>query len=85
MRSAHNPFTLSKPAMYICICNGITERQIIQAAEHGARCGEDLERGLGVGVTCGCCRECASELLAEALSKMVESGAQKPAPAESLA
>ena len=48
VRCAQNPFTLSGPAMYICICNGITERQIIQAAEHGARSGEDLERGLGV-------------------------------------
>jgi len=73
--------------MYICICNGITERQIIQAAEHGARSGEDLERGLGVGVTCGCCRTCARELLAETLSRIVQSGVEKPMPAaaESLA
>ena len=68
-------------AICICICNGITERQIIQAAEHGARSGEDLERGLGVGVTCGCCRQCASELLAETLSRMLHSGTEKPLPA----
>ncbi|MEP6942845.1 MAG: (2Fe-2S)-binding protein [Betaproteobacteria bacterium] len=28
--------------MYICLCNAITERQIVQAAELGARSAEDL-------------------------------------------
>ena len=38
--------------MYICLCNAITERQIILAAEEGARSPEDLTHALGVGLGC---------------------------------
>lgn len=56
--------------MYICICNAITDRQIVQAAEGGARSDEDLAYGLGVGLGCGRCRSCAKTLLMETLSKL---------------
>ena len=56
--------------MYICICNAITDRQIVQAAEGGARSDEDLAFGLGVGLGCGRCRSCAKALLLETLSKL---------------
>ena len=56
--------------MYICICNAITERQIVQAAELGARSPEDLAQGLGVGSGCGRCRSCAKALLVEAVARI---------------
>jgi bacterioferritin-associated ferredoxin len=56
--------------MYICICNAITERQIIQAAEGGARTAHDLAHGLGVGLGCGRCTSCAKDLLVEAIARI---------------
>ena len=56
--------------MYICLCNAITEHQIIQAAELGARSHEDLARELGVGLGCGRCTTCAKALLREVLTKI---------------
>jgi bacterioferritin-associated ferredoxin len=51
--------------LYICICNGITERQVRDCAHGGARTIEDLGWALGVGTNCGRCRDCASELLSD--------------------
>ncbi|HET8876791.1 MAG TPA: (2Fe-2S)-binding protein [Casimicrobiaceae bacterium] len=56
--------------MYICLCNAITDRQIVEAAHGGARTDEDLAQGLGVGITCGRCRTCAKELLMETLARI---------------
>jgi bacterioferritin-associated ferredoxin len=60
--------------MYICLCNAITERQIIQAAELGARTPRDLAHGLGVGLGCGRCVSCAKTLLVETVTR-ITSGA----------
>ncbi|HUH93161.1 MAG TPA: (2Fe-2S)-binding protein [Casimicrobiaceae bacterium] len=54
--------------MYVCLCNGITDRQIAQAAQLGARSPEDLAQGLGVGLGCGRCVACAEAVLREAVS-----------------
>ncbi|HEY6864124.1 MAG TPA: (2Fe-2S)-binding protein [Burkholderiales bacterium] len=51
--------------MYICICNGITDRDIRQAAAAGASTLNDLRRELGVGAGCGCCASCAHAVLCE--------------------
>ncbi len=56
--------------MYICICNAITDRQIAQAAELGARCAEDLAQGLGMGLGCGRCVSCAKSLLLETVARI---------------
>ena len=49
--------------LYLCICNAITERQVRETAQAGARSVDDLTAQLGVGAGCGRCRECAAELL----------------------
>ena len=49
--------------MYLCICNAITERQVRETAQAGARSVDDLASALGIGAGCGRCRECAAELL----------------------
>lgn len=66
--------------MYICLCNAITERQIIQAAELGARTAHDLASNLGVGLGCGRCASCAKALLVETLARIAgPSGELAPA------
>jgi bacterioferritin-associated ferredoxin len=57
-------------AMYICICNAITERQIVNAVALGARSTRDLARELGVGLGCGRCMSCAKTLLTESVANV---------------
>ena len=52
--------------MYVCVCQAVTDRQIRQAAEGGARTLKDLRRELGVTRDCGRCASCARECLHEA-------------------
>ena len=49
--------------MYVCICNGVTERDIRQAAEAGCRSVSELTMRTGCGSTCGTCLETATALL----------------------
>ena len=51
--------------MYVCVCNGITDKQIREAAEAGARDLWDLQARTGVASNCGSCKEMASEILRE--------------------
>ena len=52
--------------MYVCVCHAVTDRQIRQAAESGARTLKDLRRDLGVTRDCGRCASCAHECLKQA-------------------
>lgn len=52
--------------MYVCICNGVTDRDIRQAAEAGCRTVSELTMRTGAGATCGSCLEMAAELLEQA-------------------
>lgn len=49
--------------MYICICNNVTEHQIRQAIEEGARSVRDLNRSLCVGSECGKCTCSARQII----------------------
>jgi bacterioferritin-associated ferredoxin len=49
--------------MYICNCNGITEREIRGAIELGCDSIADLQRELGVASCCGKCLPDATRLL----------------------
>jgi len=51
--------------MYICICEGVTERQIKKAIVEGASSVRDLRKELGVASQCGQCGRCAKNLLEE--------------------
>lgn len=50
--------------MYVCLCNGVTHRQIEAAVESGCRSVNDLTRELGVAAGCGQCAATAAEILA---------------------
>lgn len=49
--------------MYICICNGVTDHDIREAAEAGCRTMSELTMRTGAGASCGSCIEAATELL----------------------
>jgi bacterioferritin-associated ferredoxin len=52
--------------MYVCICNGVTERDIRQAAEAGCRSLPELTMRTGAGANCGSCLDMATQVLDEA-------------------
>jgi bacterioferritin-associated ferredoxin len=59
-------------ALYLCICNAITERQVRETAKAGARSVDDLTAELGVGAGCGRCRECCAEFLRSLEQKVIQ-------------
>lgn len=52
--------------MYVCVCNGVTDRDIQRAVDEGCDSLEALAARTGCGVTCGCCREYAAEAMVQA-------------------
>lgn len=55
--------------MYICVCNSVTDRDIQKAVDSGASSLDDLKSELKVATCCGCCADCAKNLLRGAHSK----------------
>jgi len=49
--------------MYVCVCNAVTDKDIINAAKNGASSLEDLSDELNVATCCGRCATCAKGLL----------------------
>lgn len=52
--------------MYVCLCNGITERAVRDAAQSGARDLSDLIAMTGCASSCGSCADVAMQILDEA-------------------
>ena len=53
--------------MYVCICHGITDKDIRAAARQGACSLEALSQQLRVATCCGRCADCATEVLQDAI------------------
>ncbi|WP_374012374.1 bacterioferritin-associated ferredoxin [Pseudoxanthomonas koreensis] len=51
--------------MYVCICNGVTDKQIRQAVEDGCDSVAELTMRTGCGSSCGSCLDMAAALVAE--------------------
>ncbi len=51
--------------MYICICNGVTDSDIREAAALGARSLDAIQEQLGVASCCGSCACAAEQILME--------------------
>jgi bacterioferritin-associated ferredoxin len=65
---------ISLASVYVCICNGITDHQIREAAAAGCSSMAELTMRTGAGANCGSCLEMAMDVLQAA----------QPAPRESL-
>lgn len=55
--------------MYVCLCHGVTDRDIRKAAEKGVTTVRQLGRELGVGTQCGRCASMARDILRESCSR----------------
>ncbi len=51
--------------MYVCICNGVTERQVREAAQAGCGSMPELTMRTGVGANCGSCLPLAEAIMSE--------------------
>lgn len=51
--------------MYVCICQGVTDRQIREAVGEGCGSMRQLRQQLGVAATCGRCATYAKQMLDE--------------------
>jgi bacterioferritin-associated ferredoxin len=49
--------------MYVCLCKGVTDRQIKDLASQGVRCVTEVGRCSGAGTRCGSCRSTISKIL----------------------
>ncbi|HDZ37581.1 MAG TPA: bacterioferritin-associated ferredoxin [Marinobacter sp.] len=54
--------------MYVCLCHGVTDRDIREAAENGVSSMRQLGKELGVGTQCGRCACTARNILRESRS-----------------
>ena len=52
--------------MYVCICNGVTDHQIREAAANGCTSVSELTMRTGCGSNCGSCLDMAAGLLEQA-------------------
>lgn len=57
--------------MYVCICHSVTDREIKRAVNRGVDSLPALQTQLKVGSCCGKCRDCARQVLNEAMSAQV--------------
>jgi len=67
--------------MYVCICNGITDKQIRRAARNGASSLNELSGELGVAAGCGSCARMAEDILSEERTRISTPRQFVPAPA----
>jgi bacterioferritin-associated ferredoxin len=49
--------------MYICVCHGISDRQIREVVDRGAASLDQVQAHLPVASCCGCCEDSARELI----------------------
>lgn len=66
--------------MYVCLCQGITEREIRNEVRAGACCMRDLQKRLGVAQCCGRCGPCARDVLADSLREAEREAAPATMP-----
>lgn len=62
--------------MYVCLCKGVTDHQIRQTVEDGARSWRDVQRETGCGTQCGKCAVQAKHTTREAVKAELMVGAE---------
>ena len=49
--------------MYVCVCNGVTDEEVSDAIEGGAKTRTDVTRACGAGGDCGSCHRAIDEMI----------------------
>ena len=51
--------------MYVCLCNGVSDRQIREAVDNGCGSIGELTMRTGCGANCGSCLDMAADMIAQ--------------------
>lgn len=57
--------------MYVCLCKGVSDKDIARSVEQGARSWREVQRDTGCGTQCGKCVCLGKQLTREAVSEQV--------------
>ena len=58
--------------MYVCICNAVTDTEIRDAVQNGARSLADIKATLGAATCCGRCADHTDKLVRESCCALLE-------------
>jgi len=58
--------------MYVCICRGITDKQLINSIDEGATTMKELSAEHDIGSQCGKCCQSAKKILNQTLIKQAQ-------------
>lgn len=61
--------------MLVCVCNGISDKQIDSALADGSSSFKEIKLALGIGNCCGQCVPFAKEMVSEKITKIQASQA----------
>lgn len=67
---------ITKTAMYVCLCKGITDTQIRAAVQEGASSLREVHASLGVASQCGKCGIMARDIVRESLNDLTDADQQ---------
>ncbi len=66
--------------MFVCLCMGVTTREVARAVESGARTSKDVAAMCGAGSDCGRCRPTVRSIIASAGAHTVADSADNVTP-----
>ena len=64
--------------MYVCICNGVTDKQIVKAIKDGCYTEEEITMETGAGNCCGSCLVMVNDMIEEHANENITSQVIKP-------
>ena len=64
----HNDLELSA-SMYVCLCNGVTDKEIVQAVSDGANNLRSVQNTTGAATGCGSCKRTTEIIIDQCLTE----------------